>query len=363
MRYAHDDMQPQNFCERERSRIRWNMKVGTVTGPLLNGIAIELEALGYDTVLFTDNQGAAPDVWTALGCAAAQTTRVQLGTGVTNTLTRDVSVTADAALTLQALTMGRCVLAVGRGDASAHYMGAVPEPLASYEHKIAALRTYLRGDVVRRGDVDGRIEWLRFLPGLPPVPLELVPSGPRVARIAARFADRISFAVGADPEYVAGFVAHAKAEAEAAGRDPATIRFGAWINAVLHDDEAVARNAVRGTAALWARFSAFRGRDLASLPGPLAKAAQYLRDHYDMTAHGEGLAAHARDLPDDFIDWFTVIGSADRVRRRLAALAAAGLDYCYVVPGTLGFADEVGAASIQRVAREVLPSLAAGDNG
>lgn len=335
------------------------MKIGTVTGPLLNGIATELEGLGYDTVLFTDNQGAAPDVWTALGHAAAQTTRVCLGTGVTNTLTRDVSVTADAALTLQALSMGRCVLAVGRGDASAHYMGAVPERLATFEQKIAALRSYLRGDVVRRGNVDSKIEWLRFLPGLPPVPLELVPSGPRVARIAARFADRISFAVGADPEYVAGFIAEAKAQAKAAGRDPSTIRFGAWVNAVLNDDEAIARNAVRGTAALWARFSAFPGRDLRSLPGPLARAAHQLREQYDMTAHGEGLAAHARELPDDFLDWFTVTGSADRVRRRLHDLADIGLDYCYVVPGALGFADAVGAESMARIAREVLPRLAA----
>mgnify|MGYP003693803515 CR=1 FL=1 len=235
-----------------------------------------------------------------MGCAAAQTTRVHLGTGVTNTLTRDVSVTADAALTLQALSMGRCVLAVGRGDASAHYMGTVPEPLASYEQKIAALRTYLRGDVVRRGDVGQSDRMAALSLGLPPVPLELVPSGPRVARIAARFADRISFAVGADPEYVAGFIADAKAHAEAAGRDPSTIRFGAWVNAVLNDDETIARNAVRGTAALWARFSAFRGRDLRSLRVPSPEPRSTLREHYDMTAHGEGLAAHARELPDDF---------------------------------------------------------------
>jgi 5,10-methylenetetrahydromethanopterin reductase len=85
---------------------------------------------------------------------------------------------------------------------------------------------------------------------MPPVPLELVPSGPRVTRIAARFADRISFAVGADPEYVASFIADAKTHAEAAGRDPSTIQFGAWVNVVLNDDDTVARDAVRGTAAL-----------------------------------------------------------------------------------------------------------------
>ena len=332
------------------------MKIGTVTGPLLNGIATELEALGYDTVLFTDNQGAAPEVWTALGFAASQTTRIRLGPGVTNTLTRDVSVTADGALTLQALSAGRSVLVVGRGDASAHYIGAPPEKLASYERKIAELKAYLRGETVLRGEVRSRIEWLKLLP-LPPVPLELVVSGPRVAAIAARHADRISFAVGADPDYIATFVAETKAQAEQAGRDPATIRFGAWVNAVLNDDETVARDAVRGTAALWARFSAFPGRDLARLPEPLARAARYLREHYDMATHGQGLAPHARNLPEDFLDWFTVTGPADRVRRRLHDLAGTGLDFCYVVPGALGFADAVGAESISRIAREVLPVL------
>jgi len=333
------------------------MKVGTVTGPLLNGVAAQLESLGYDTVLFTDNQGAAPEVWTALGFAASETTTIMLGPGVTNTFTRDVSVTADAALTLQVLSGGRSVLAVGRGDASAHFVGRAPERLPQFAQKIEQLRTYLRGGVVPRGTVDGRVEWLGFMPGLPPVPLELVPSGPRVTEIAAAFADRISFAVGADPDHIAGFIAHARAHAEKVGRDPSEIRFGAWVNAVLNDDEAVARAAVRGTAALWARFSAFRGRDIRSLPGPLAKAAEYLRTHYDMASHGVGASAHAQGLPDEFLDWFTVVGSADRVRQRMQALAAIGLDYCYVVPGALGFADPVGAESIARIAREIVPSL------
>lgn len=333
------------------------MKIGTVTGPLLNTVAVDLEALGYDTVLFTDNQGAAPEVWTALGYAASQTTRVRIGPGVTNTLTRDVSVTADAALTLQALSAGRCVLAVGRGDASAHYIGSPPERLQAFERKMSQLRAYLHGEVVERGDVPSRIEWLRFLPGLPTVPLEMVPSGPKVAEIAARCADRVSFAVGADAEYVASFIAHTKLHAEKAGRDPSSIRFGAWVNTVLHDDEDVARSAVRGTAALWARFSAFRGRDLRSLPGPLARAAEYLRASYEMGGHGDGAAAHALGLPDEFLDWFAVTGSADRVRSRLQALQSAGLDYCYVVPGALGFADEVGAESITRIARELIPVL------
>jgi hypothetical protein len=110
-------------------------------------------------------------------------------------------------------------------------------------------------------------------------------------------------------------------------------------------------------AALWARFSAFRGQGHSLLPGPLAKAAEYLRTHYDMGGHGAGTAAHAQGLPDEFLDWFTITGPADRVRRRMQTLAAVGLDYCYIVPGALGFADAVGAESIARIAHEIIPSL------
>ena len=82
-----------------------------------------------------------------------------------------------------------------------------------------------------------------------------------------------------------------------------------------------------------------------------------LRATYEMGSHGEGAAAHALGLPEEFLDWFCITGSADRVRGRLQALASVGLDYCYLVPGALGFADEVGAQSISRIAREVIPAM------
>jgi hypothetical protein len=76
-----------------------------------------------------------------------------------------------------------------------------------------------------------------------------------------------------------------------------------------------------------------------------------------MAGHGEGAAEHAKGLPLEFLEWFSATGPADTVRRRLRALADVGLDYCYVVPGALGFPDAVGAESIARVAREVIPAV------
>ena len=59
-------------------------------------LAAELEAMGFDALLCPDTQCLSPDPYGQLALAAARTTRLRLGTGVTNPFTRDSSVTAGA---------------------------------------------------------------------------------------------------------------------------------------------------------------------------------------------------------------------------------------------------------------------------
>src|SRR5262245_20498411 len=86
-------------------------------------LAAELEAMGFDGVLCPDTQCLSPDPYGQLSLAAARTTRLELGTGVTNPFTRDASVTAGAFATLQKESGGRAVCGIGRGDSSAAHIG------------------------------------------------------------------------------------------------------------------------------------------------------------------------------------------------------------------------------------------------
>src|SRR5690349_21175241 len=130
-----------------------------------------LEELGFDTVLFPDSQNLAPEVWGQLMLAAQATTRVRLGPGVTNSVTRDPAVTASAALALQAESGGRAVLGIGRGDSSVQRIGKMLDPVASFERYLAMLQAYLRGDAVERDGFASRLEWLREA-RVPKVPVE-----------------------------------------------------------------------------------------------------------------------------------------------------------------------------------------------
>jgi 5,10-methylenetetrahydromethanopterin reductase len=334
------------------------MEIGVIVFPPLGKTAQTaktIEGLGFASMLFPDSQNLAPEVWGQLMLAASATSKLQVGPGVTNSVTRDAAVTASAALSLQVESGGRAVLGIGRGDSSVQRIGKREDPVASFEQYLQAVQGYLSGEVVDRDGFASRLEWMRYAK-VPKVPVEVAATGPRVIEAAARRADRICFAVGADPVYLAGVIEHARNAARAAGRDPDALCYGAFVNAVIHPDVEVARRSVRGTAATFARFSAFRGSKLETLPAPLRDVARHLREHYDMREHTRASAAHTAGLSDEFVDWFAITGPADKAVPRFQDLAALGLDFLRVVPGSADMPRDVAAASMLNLANEILPA-------
>jgi len=315
------------------------------------------EEAGFASLRFPDSQNLAPEVWGQLMLAAAGTSRIQLGPGVSNSITRDAALTASAALSLQVESDGRAVLGIGRGDSSVQRIGKAPDSVAHFERYLAMVQTYLSGGTVDRDGFASRLEWLPHVK-VAKVPLEVAATGPRVIEVAARHAERICFAVGADASHLAAALAHARGAAAAAGRDPNTLRYGAFINCVLHDDVAVARNALRGTVATFARFSAMRGSPLARLPEPLRRTVEYLRSHYDMREHTRADAGHAAGIDDGFVDWFAIAGPVERALPRFRQLATLGLDFLHVVPSSTGVARDIALGSFSTLAHSLLPALA-----
>ncbi|MDJ0788890.1 MAG: LLM class flavin-dependent oxidoreductase [Myxococcota bacterium] len=322
------------------------------------GMAARFESLGFRSALFTDSQNLCAEVWSQLALAAHATDRIRLGPGVTNSVTRDPALTACAAATLQAESEGRAVLCIGRGDSAVQRIGKREQKVADFEAYLIAVQRYLSGEAVDRDGFESRLEFLPALRELPKVPLEVMATGPRVIGLSARVADRVCFAVGADPEFLADRMAFARGEAERAGRDPAALRFGAIVNCLVGDDLAAAREAIRGSAATFARFSSFRGNDPSTLPGPLQGAVEWVREHYDMKDHTRAGVAHTQGISDDFVDWFALVGSSSSVLERFRALEALGLDFVHIVPGSTGADLSVVGASLEALSKDVLPVFA-----
>lgn len=330
----------------------------TFPGAGMAGITAQFaEGAGWDGLVFADTQNLAADVYGSLCLAAASTSTLLLGTGVTNPVTRHPAVTATAIATVQAASGGRAVLGIGRGDSSLAHIGRDPERVAAFERYLLQVQGYLRGESVDLGDgVMSRNEWIEGS-GLAKVPVDVAATGPRVIGIGARLAERVTFAVGAEPERVAAAIATARRAREQAGLDPMAVSLGAYVNVVTHPDVATARSMVRGGLGSFAHFSGMRGAPV--VDGPDAAVYGALTDGYDMANHGSIAAAHQAALPDEFVDRFGVVGPVEDVARRLRDLADLGLDRLVVIGGSRDADPAALIAANQRLMAEVAPLVRA----
>lgn len=315
------------------------------------------EAAGFSHLALGDTQNLGPETWGQLMLIAAATRRIRIGTGVTNTTTRDVAVTASAALALQQESGGRAFCGIGRGDSALAKIGQAPAAPAAFERDLTALRRYLAGEATTRGTTDSRIEWSRGLE-LPRVPIEVAVSGPRVLEIAARHADGFLFCLGADPKTLERALASARDAVRRAGRDPAALRYGAFVNCAVDDDLVRARALARGGTSVFARFAGWSS-GAAELGDPaLRKEGRAVAHRYEMERHAEAAGRGAQALDDAHVDRFAIVGPVDRAIDRFRALAGVGLDFVTIAPGSSDMDWETGWRSIERIGREIVPALA-----
>lgn len=336
--------------------------------------AAQLEEAGWDGFLVVDSQNLSGDPYVALAMAATTTRRIGLGTGVSNSVTRHAAVTACSIASVDRVSSGRAVLGIGRGDSALAHLGRAPGTLRQFERYLRQLQTYLRGESVAFDDIDiptdiappmsaleladappaSRIDWIAQ--GRK-VPVEVAASGPRVIAIAARHADRVMFALGADTDRIAWGIETARKARRDAGLDPDGIKFGAYINVGCHTDMTKARDLVKGGLTTFARFSVMHGKTSGPVSAADNAVLHELRNAYDMKAHTMANSRQATVLTADFIDRFAVTGTPDAVARRLAGLRALGLDKISVSGGMRGASVEDAAVSKSLLEMEVLPAL------
>ena len=336
--------------------------------------AEQAEAAGWDGMLVVDSQNLSGDPYVCLALAAMATSRLGVATSVTNPVTRHAAVTASSAASVQRLAKGRMVLGIGRGDSALAHLGRAPARLAWFENYLAALQTYLRGGEVPFADAaipDAAAppadklglahgpdsSAIRWIGDGPKVPVEVAATGPKVIGIAARHADRVMLAVGADPKRIAWGIETARSAAQEAGRDPATLAFGAYVNLVCMDDAEAGRALGRASTGLFARFSVMYGEISGPADERQAEVFRNIHDRYDMNAHGQQGGDQTTALTDEFIDGYAIIGDAAHCTMRVRALADLGIEKFAITGPNFAARSPDAQAAAQRFAGEVLPRL------
>lgn len=175
------------------------MKFGVTVVPRISDwkLFMDLEAMGYDCAWAADSQMLYSDAYATLSLAAANTSRIRLGTGVSVAGVRLAPVTAHSIATINQLAPGRVFLGIGTGHTAMRVMGKDPVRARGFREYLRVLRALLHGEEVdyALGD-DGERTDIRFLhPDMGfidvkhPVPIYVAADGPLALKAAGAYGD------------------------------------------------------------------------------------------------------------------------------------------------------------------------------
>ena len=300
------------------------------------------EAEGFDVAWIGDTQLLTPDLYSALALCASATTRIGLGSGVTNTVTRDATVTAGGFLALNEFSGGRCRLGLGVGGSAVHTVGLPEDRVPAFRRKLILIKALVRGETVEVNGVQARGKI-----AAPPVPVYVASSSPLVLELAGELADGVILNVGVLPELVGEALEHVGCGSRRAGRDPRDLDVAVIAGCSIDADRGRAIEEARAWAATTARrigkWMLAGGAEMRTL------GAAVLRQ-YRWAEHIAPGAAHARPVSDEMARNFLLAGTADDVARTIERLAQAGVSH--VIPLMMGSDIE---GTLRAFGRDIIP--------
>lgn len=305
------------------------------------------EANGFTYGWLFDSHVLWREPYVLLTLMAQATTRMRLGTCVTNPATREPSVTASALAVLDELSGGRMDLGIGRGDSARRVLGKPPTSMKTLEEAIALIRDLVEGRSATFEGTELVLPWT----GKWKLPVWVAGYGPMALTMTGRVADGLILQL-ADPDLIRWFVSQLREAEAAAGRPPGSVKVQAAAPAHVGSRE-LGRERTR-----W--FPALVGNHVVDLVNryPREQLPDALtgyvtsREGYDYHHHAEVGSSNAAFVGDEVTDRFCVLGPADEHVAKLRELAAAGIDQfnIYLMNG-----DEE--EQLEMYGREIIPAM------
>ncbi|MFE0098922.1 TIGR03842 family LLM class F420-dependent oxidoreductase [Streptomyces sp. NPDC059009] len=261
----------------------------------------------------------------------AQTERMIVGPMVTNPGTRTWEVTASTFATLNDMFGNRTVCGIGRGDSAMRVAGRKPNTLAKISEAMKVIRALGSGEEADPGGgTPVKFPWIK--PGAE-LPVWMAAYGPKALKMAGEEADGFILQL-ADPFLTEWMVKAVRDAAVAAGRDPGDVTICVAAPAYLTEDDSAAALAHARDECRW--FGGMVGNHVADLVAKYGEHSglvpealtEYIkaREGYDYAHHGRAGNPDTAFVPDDIVDRFCVIGTAEQHVSKLRELRELGVD-------------------------------------
>jgi probable F420-dependent oxidoreductase len=286
-------------------------------------LAKRAETYGFSHVWTFDSHILWEDPYPVHTHILAETRNVTVGPMVTNPATRDWTVTASVFATLNEMFGNRTVIGIGRGDSAVRVINGNPTTLATLRECIHVVRELANG---RAADYKGssiRFPWA----SKSRVEVWIAGYGPKALQLIGEVGDGFILQL-ADPDIAEWTIGAVRKAASDAGRDPNAVTICVAAPAYVTDDLDHAREQCRWFGGMVGNHVA----DIVSRYGESSAVPKALTDYiagregYDYNEHGRAGNTHAAFVPNEIVDRFCILGSAQEQVRRLEELAGLGVD-------------------------------------
>ncbi|WP_109474062.1 TIGR03842 family LLM class F420-dependent oxidoreductase [Ornithinimicrobium cavernae] len=253
----------------------------------------------------------------------AATRKVRVGPFVTNPLTRDWTVTASVFATLNEMYGNRTVCGIGRGDSAVRVLNGRPSTLRTLRESVRVIRELANSRSVEHEGATLRFPWSTGSS----LEVWVAAYGPKALALTGEVADGYILQL-ADIDITRWMIQAVRDAAERAGRDPLSIKICVSAPAYVGTDLDHQRQQSR-----W--FGGMVGNHIADLVdryGTSGEIPQALTDYiagrttYDYNTHGRTDNDHVDFVPDEIVDRFCLLGTAQDHIDKLTALKDLGVD-------------------------------------
>ncbi len=256
----------------------------------------------------------------------AETRRMIVGPMVTNPATRDWTVTASIYATLNEMYGNRTICGIGRGDSAVRVTNGAPTTLKTLRESIHVIRELANSRSVEYNGAQLQFPWSSGSQ----LDIWVAAYGPLALKLTGEVGDGFILQM-ADLDVAEWMIATVRDAAEKAGRDPMSIKFCVAAPMYIGDDWEHMREQCRWFGGMVgnhvADIVAKYGTSTAGSAVPEA-LTDYIagREGYDYNEHGRAGNSHASFVPDEIVDRFCLLGTAEQHIEKLQALKELGVD-------------------------------------
>lgn len=326
-----------------RKRRYWGL-ITPMPAATLAAVARQAEAAGLEGLW-------APQLWgppfVALAAAAMATERVKLGSGVALAFVRSPLETASAALDLDTLSGGRCVLGLGPSVRwwNEDWFGVrYGKPIPHLREVVRTVRTIIReGHSGELGRLEGEYTPLnldRFQTLSPPVRPDIPIYLPAVYETAIRLSGEVADGLASHPIWSERWILEkVKPNLDRglakAGRTRDAFDFNCWLWAAPGPDKRECIEDARATVIFYALHRQYERYFEECGFGKEARAIADASEKKDPSAM-------RRICTDEMVETFALVGSADEIRKRVERLDDVADSFTLCAPVSGLAAEKIG---------------------